>query len=332
MYHRGLERRTIFRDDRDRCRFLELLSEIHDRYRIRIFAYCLMSNHWHGVVQTPDANLSGAMQWLHLSYASWFNARYRRVGPVFAGRFGSTPIENGDWAYSVSLYVHLNPVCRGAFDLGKRAQKIEGRGLRTPSREVATKRVIALREYRWSSYRFYGGYEAPPEWLDVRKLLSRAARLKSERSAAYRAAAQGLLTKGVEPRRHERLRERLAIGSTAFVQEIKQLAKGGDRETENRRALRRRCSFEDVVKAIEKQRGEHWVDMSHRRGDPARPLAMWAARRLCGMTLRETGDRLDGMDYAAVSVALKRLERKSEQDRSLRRVMANLTKVLNVEM
>lgn len=330
VYHRGIERRVLYRDDRDRRHFLELLEQIHELYRIRIFAYCLMFNHWHGVVQTPDANLSEAMQWLHLSYASWFNAKYSRVGPLFAGRFGSTPIEDGAWAYSVSLYVHLNPVCREVFGFGKRAQKVEGQGMRAPSKEVATKRVTALREYLWSSYRAYGGYRRAPGWLDVETLLARASRVEGKQAMAYRRDAKALLTKGVELSIHERLRDSIAIGGEGFVREVKRLAKGGERETENRRELRRCVTFEDVVRATEEVCGGAWKEISSCRGGPARPLAMWAARRYCGMTLRETGECLNGMDYAAVCMALRRFEERAKKDRQLRDMMANLKEKLYV--
>ena len=62
VLHRGIQRRDVFLDDRDRERFLELLVEMHGRYRVAIHALSLMDNRWHGVVQTPEANLSAAMQ------------------------------------------------------------------------------------------------------------------------------------------------------------------------------------------------------------------------------------------------------------------------------
>ena len=328
VYHRGLERRDLFRDDADREHFLELLSGVHDRFRLRLHAYCLMRNHWHGVVETPDANLSEAMQWLHLSYASWFNARHERVGPLFAGRFGSTPIEDGTWAYDVSLYVHLNPVCRNVFGLGKRVGKVAGKGLRAPSKEVATRRLKALREYRWSSYRGYAGYQNPPAWLESATLLARASRGGTR--PAYRLDAQQLLTKGVDTRKREQLRDPIAIGSEAFIREVKRFAKGGRRETEARRKWRRRVAFDDVVRAIEAVRGESWSALCVRRGDPARPLAMWSARRYCGFTLRETGEHLGGMDYAAVGMALRRFEIKAAKSRELRSQMDSIGAMCDV--
>ena len=315
VYHRGIERRVVYVDNRDREHFLDLLGEVHVRFRMRIHAYCLLANHWHGVLQTPEANLSEAMQWLHLSHAAWFNARHERVGPLWQGRFRAKPIEDGVWAYPVSLYVHLNPISTKEFGLDKRRKKVEGAGLRVPGREVVSERLRKLREYRWSSYRSYGGYEKGRKWLETTALLSRASRAAGNRHEAYRRDAKMLLSKGVEASREERLRDTVAIGSETFVRKVKALAKGGAREVAGKRELRRRLTFEEVVGAIEKLKGEAWVKTSVRRGDWGRPLAMWAARRYCGLTLREIGSRIHGLDYAAVSIALKRFQDKAAQDR-----------------
>ena len=66
--HRGIERRGVFEDDRDRVHFLELLGAAVERFRFRVHTYCLMETHYHAIVQTPDANLSQGMQWLKLAY------------------------------------------------------------------------------------------------------------------------------------------------------------------------------------------------------------------------------------------------------------------------
>ena len=77
-YHvtaRGIERRKIYRDDRDKEHFLEVLEDMVDRFGIAVHAYVLMENHYHLIVECPDANLSRAIQWLNVSYVVWFNSR-----------------------------------------------------------------------------------------------------------------------------------------------------------------------------------------------------------------------------------------------------------------
>ncbi len=125
-YHvmsRGLERRELFMDDRDRCHFVELLGECVGRHGVRLHAYALMSNHYHLLVQTPHANLSRAAQWLNVAYVVWFNRRHGRVGPLLQGRFKAVPVDGeGAWALDLSVYLHLNPVRVAALGLGKRAR------------------------------------------------------------------------------------------------------------------------------------------------------------------------------------------------------------------
>ncbi len=85
-YHvtaRGNERRAIFRQDKDRTHFLELLSELPPRFGVRLHAYVLMLNNYHLVLETPEANLSRAVQWLNVSYSVWFNRRHRRSDRLF---------------------------------------------------------------------------------------------------------------------------------------------------------------------------------------------------------------------------------------------------------
>ena len=116
-YHalsRGLGKRVIFEDARDHEHFLELLGGMVGRYGVRLHAYVLMHNHYHLLIQTPQANLSRAMQWLNVSYGVWFNKRHDRVGPLFQGRFKALPVEaEGSWALQASVYLHLNPVRNG---------------------------------------------------------------------------------------------------------------------------------------------------------------------------------------------------------------------------
>jgi REP element-mobilizing transposase RayT len=96
-YHvtaRGNERKAIYRSDTDRAHFLELLGEATEAFGIRVHAYVLMDNHYHLLVETPEANLSQAMQWLNVSYSVWFNRRHDRAGHLFQGRFKSVVVED----------------------------------------------------------------------------------------------------------------------------------------------------------------------------------------------------------------------------------------------
>ena len=186
VFHRGTQRGLIFGDERDREHFLDLLEEAVLRYGVLVHAYALMDTHYHALVQTPEANLSQALQWLHLSHAAWFNARHNRLGPFWQGRFRAVPVEAGEWAYTASLYIHLNPVCTEWFGLNKGRKRAEAQGWLAPSKEEATRRLRRLRTYPWSSYPAYAGYAPTPTWLCHQTILERAHRDPTKRQAQYR--------------------------------------------------------------------------------------------------------------------------------------------------
>jgi putative transposase len=98
-YHvmaRGHNRERVFADDQDFAHFLELLAMGRERFRIRVYAYCLMPNHYHLLLGTPEGNLSRAMQWVNGSYGIWHGRRHGRVGHLFAGRFKAVLVEDLD--------------------------------------------------------------------------------------------------------------------------------------------------------------------------------------------------------------------------------------------
>jgi REP element-mobilizing transposase RayT len=322
-YHvtaRGIERRVIFTDARDHQHFEDLLAETVERFHVVIHAHVQLASHYHLIVQTPEANLSRAIQWLNVSYVVWFNRRHGRVGPLMQGRFKSILVEGAAWAYELSLYVHLNPVMRRSLGLDKTGKRAESQGLRVPSREEVSARLRGLREYRWSSYRAYAGYAKPPAWLATQEILSRAATVANKRVAQYRKDVQGRLSKGVDPDRAEQARAAFALGTEAFRDRIRTLAKPG-REIAVPAGLRRRVAWAELVALAEEVTGERLDPLRKQRGSIGRPLLLWAARRYAGMTLREAGEAAGGMDYTAVAMAVKRLEQRAANNSGISRLM-----------
>jgi REP element-mobilizing transposase RayT len=148
IYHvmaRGNRKGIIFDDDIDRRRFLEVLTEASERYRLGCLSYCLMGNHYHAVIETADRNLSDAMHFVNGVFAQASNLRHGRTGHVLEGRFRSIVIDNDIYLWNANLYVVLNPVAAGL--------------------------VSHPAEWPWSSFRATAGLDEPPallrlEWLD----------------------------------------------------------------------------------------------------------------------------------------------------------------------
>lgn len=173
VYHviaRGNEQRDVFRSDSDRELYLRRLAHYRDRFRFRLYAYCLMSNHVHLALETGPVYLSRIVLALHGSYAQAFNQRHERVGHLFQGRYKAFLVQKTSYLLALLRYIHHNPVKAGL--------------------------VSEPQHYRWSSDRFYRGTPAP-DWLDARGLLQllgadpgRAARryrtfMNSHRSETY---------------------------------------------------------------------------------------------------------------------------------------------------
>jgi putative transposase len=142
FYHitsRGNERKEIFKSNGDREKFLFYLESATRRYDALIHVYCLMSNHYHLLMETPAGNLSQIMQHINGAYTTYFNVKRQRSGHLFQGRYKAILVDMDEYAKELSRYIHLNPVRAGIVD------KPEA--------------------YNWSSYQYFIGLEKVPEWF-----------------------------------------------------------------------------------------------------------------------------------------------------------------------
>jgi putative transposase len=168
VMNRGIERRSIFRSPADSRHFLQLLAQLPTRFGLLIHCYALMPNHYHLLVQTPQANLSQAVQWLNVSYSVWFNRKHRRVGPLFQGRFKDVLVATDGHHREVSRYIHLNPIRTQRFGLGK-VESASNTAI--DSRLLEKQRAAFLRSYALSSYPVYIGTQPRSAWLTTQTLL-----------------------------------------------------------------------------------------------------------------------------------------------------------------
>lgn len=131
VMNRGAGRQAIFRNNKHREKFLELIDEVSKTYDIELHAYCLMGNHYHLLLHTPLGNLSEGMRHLNSNYTKFYNKHTHRDGPLFRGRYKSIVINGDDYLLKLSRYIHLNPLQAGL--------------------------VKNLPDYKWSSYPAYIG-------------------------------------------------------------------------------------------------------------------------------------------------------------------------------
>ncbi len=141
VYNRGIAKQDIFFDDQDRFLFLNLIGDMCDKLTVQCHGYCLMPNHYHLALHTPQGNLSEAVKRLISTFTRRANKRHDRDGPIFRGRFRSELVDSDEYLLSLSRYIHLNP--------------------------VAAKIVDDPGKYKWSSYNTYTGGGQVPEWLET---------------------------------------------------------------------------------------------------------------------------------------------------------------------
>ena len=121
----------------------------------------------------------------------------------------------------------------------------------------------------------------------------------------------------------------MALGTVAFLDRMRRLAKGDSLEQHDLRRWQRLVPFDRVVHAVEAAKGEPWAAFCNRRGDWGRDLALWLGRTCCGLTLRELGAAVQGLAYPAVAKAVARMEQRLQQDRSLRAIAETAKKVMS---
>ena len=325
-YHvtaRGNERRDIFRDEGDRERFLAQLGATVERYRVRLYGYVLMNNHYHLILEPSEGNLSRAMQWLNVSYSQWFNRRHGRSGHLLQGRFKSIVVEAERWGLELSRYVHLNPIRTGRQALDKKSRQGWRRGLgQAVNRQAMQGRIDQLRTFRWSSYLAYVGLAPVPEWLTCERVLAKLGGQKRERRKAYQRYVEEGAGEGVEPSPWDHLLGQVVLGEEPFVTQIQEVLNGDEREQAGLKQLRSRPSWEEAVGVVEELKGESWEAFRDRRGDWGRNVALWLGRIVCGMKLGELAEAVGLGHYGSVATALKYLEQQSLRDRKLTQLMS----------
>ena len=229
VYHitsRGNARRSIFKDDKDRRMFLNILGEVNDRYHWFCHAYCLMNNHYHLVIETPDGNLSRGMRQLNGVYTMRFNRRHRSVGHVFQGRYRAIVVQKESHLLEVCRYVVLNPV--------------RAKGVEVPER------------WRWSSHRAMAGMERAHPCLTVEWVLGQFGTKKKAAEKRYRV----FVMDGRGGRRiWDDVRGQSILGDEGFVNRFVDYARGYE-EVKEIPKVQRYLNRPSLIEIFKTARGE----------------------------------------------------------------------------
>jgi len=224
VYHitsRGNAREKIYQNDNDRILFLDILEHVVEKYNLICHAYCLMGNHYHLLIETPDANLSIGMRQLNGMYTQSFNRIHRRVGHVFQGRFKSIIVDKENYLLELCRYIVLNPLRAGI--------------------------VKGISEYRWTSYLATCGMIEAPKFLTTKWVLSQFGRQEDKAIKAYRE----FIKDGVGIKSFEgEIRGNIILGDENFIKKIKSKLEDmkGEEELPREQRMVGRPKIEDVFK------------------------------------------------------------------------------------
>lgn len=263
-----------------------------EQYQVRCHAWVLMDNHYHLVLETPQANLSQALRHLNGIYSQAFNRRYQRVGHLFQGRFRALLVDKETYLLAVCRYVVLNPVRAGL--------------------------VSHPQAWWWSSYRATAGKEAIPEWLTVEWVLSHFGRGRTHAQRVYRRFVAEGIAQPDSP--WTDVRGQIYLGGEAFVERMARLSH--DKEAEEIPLPQRDPSvpsMEQVLEQVARAYGQSVEDLVRPTARPseAGQLAIYGARRVARSSLKEVGRRF-GLSYAEVSHRVGAVGHRMNQDTQFR--------------
>ena len=264
LYHltaRGDLQEPIFEDDQDRLVFLDRLAKEVLQQGWVLYAFCLMGNHYHLLLETPEPNLVQGMRRLNGVYTQAFNRRHRRVGHVLQGRYKSILVDKDAYLRELCRYVVLNPVRAGM--------------------------VASVEDWHWSSYLPTAGEIPCPPWLDAAAVLGLFGEGTAGRRAYERFVAQGL--KQASP--WEALKGQIYLGSEAFHAQMQKRLPGKTPKGVSRGQINpARRSAQAVLRAVADSYSIKPAAALDRQNGPAFKQAVYLLRRRANLSLREVAD------------------------------------------
>lgn len=266
VYHltaRGDRREDIFLDDADRLTFLDFLAkEVHQQHW-RLYAYCLMSNHYHLLIETPEGKLVDGMRRLNGVYTQAFNRRHGRVGHVLQGRYKSILVDKEAYLLELARYIVLNPVRAGM------VQRVD--------------------DWPWSSYGVTAGKREAPDWLDAEWIVKQF----GTDPVAARQAYRRFVRAGADiASPWEALRGQVYLGEDKFLARMEKLAAAQDKQ--GIPAIQRqpaRPDAEAVLTAVAKAFGVPPEQVQNRSHQRAFQVWVYLLRRAANLSLREVADK-----------------------------------------
>lgn len=303
--NRGRRREDIFLQPDDFAAFLKIVRESAERWNVNIAAYCLMSNHYHLLLQTPQGNLARCMRHINGVYTQHFNRSHQQDGQLFRGRYKAVLIEADSHLLEVMRYIHRNPLNASL--------------------------VQHLDDYPWSSHAGYLSSAKQWDWLERETLLTMLSQAKSKRKQAYHDfVCQG------EPQKNSAFyamkKLPTLLGGEAFKEWIKNRFADSVKQKDVPEARILATTPQEIIAEVCAYYGvKESCLRSSRRGSENLPrdIAIYLVRRTSRMTLSEIGAAFDFANDSTVSSAAERIKIRMIKDIRLRQDVDKLNRLLD---
>jgi REP element-mobilizing transposase RayT len=302
--NRGRRRENIFLQSDDFEAFLKIVRESAERWNVNVAAYCLLSNHYHLLLQTPEGNLARCMRHINGVYTQRFNRVHRQDGQLFRGRYKAVLIEDDSHLLEVMRYIHRNPLNAGL--------------------------IRHMDEYPWSSHVGYLSFAKQWNWLEREKLLTMLTTKRARRKQAYlNFVSQN------EPQEitsfYAMKKIASLLGGEAFREWVRHRFVDLELQREIPEAKRLANTPQEIIAQVsvyfdlDKSRLRH-----SRRGveNLPRDIAIYLARSNSRMTLGEIGAAFGVANYSTVSSAAERIKIRMIKDARLRQDVEKLKQLL----
>ena len=269
FYHvmnRGKARQTIFQNKTYYLAFLDTLAEASSRFSAVIHAYCLMSNHYHLIIETPLANISRVMRHVNGVYTQRYNRLKKTDGPLFRGRFKAILVDEDAYLLQLSRYIHRNPV-------------------------ETTKPVENLEEYPWSSYPAYTGNATAPDWLYRDQIYGMLGR--KQKYSGYRNYVEAGVDEEIK-RYYNRGNMATVLGDKTFRESVYRELENIDKESLYQ-LLKFKPEPDQIVATVASVFGTSWQEIvtrkpGRRMRNDARKVAMYCMQYMSDMRLTEIAE------------------------------------------
>ena len=306
VMNRGRRSESIFSDKHDYLMFIDLLIEISEMWNANIAAYCLMTDHYHILLQTPDGNISRCMRHLNSVYTQRYNRRHGFDGPLFRGRFKSILVCNDSHLLQLVRYIHKNPVKAGM--------------------------VKDTQDYEWSSYKGYLSYAKKWKWLHKDYIFSMITTEKRGRLKPFIEFMHKDNSKEVT-RLFSLKKLPSFFGPESFITGIKEKYYFKKKSYEIPESKSLAPASDTIISAVCENYGVSFNELLiTRRGifNEPRNIAVYLLRQIRGENLNNIGEMFNIKAYSTVSGIIRRISKLIKYNRKIKNQIGEIQDSINM--